>query len=77
MLIGIAIIVGVALIGNCYTWARILINIIISPRRRVQMIASKVDSISGMETVIQVSYHTDGQVIVYSKGAATLMTETT
>ena len=59
VLIGIAIIVGVALIGNCYTWARIIVNIIISPRRRVQMIANKVDSISGMETVIQVSHDAD------------------
>ena len=55
VLIGIGIIVGVALIGNCYTWARILYSIIISPRRRIHNIASKVDSISGMETVIQVS----------------------
>ena len=77
VLIGIAIIVGVALIGNCYTWARILVNIIISPRRRVQMIASKVDSISGMETVIQVSHDAlcTCRYMIYSKGAGTLMTE--
>ena len=55
ILIGIAIIIGVALIGNCYTWARMLVNIVISPRRRINMIANKIDSISGMETVIQVS----------------------
>ncbi len=55
VLIGIAIIIGITIIGNCYTWGRIIVNIIISPRRRIQKIANKINSLSGMEPVMQVT----------------------
>ena len=55
VVVGIAIIIGLALLGNCYTWGRIIVNIVISPRRRIQKIANKITSLSGMEPVMQVS----------------------
>ena len=44
-LIAIAVVVGVVLISNTYTWARMIVNLAVSPRRRVERIGSHMESL--------------------------------
>jgi ankyrin repeat-rich membrane spanning protein len=50
--IAILVVIGLAILGNIYTWSCMIINLAIPPRKRVQKIMSNTDSLK-MEGLIQ------------------------
>ena len=52
VLIAMTVIVAVAVLSNAYTWARMLVNLVIPAKRRVQKIAANIDTLK-MEGFMQ------------------------
>ena len=52
VLIAIAIVVGIAVVGNTYTWAQLTANLLMSPKRRLARIMSHLPAV-GIEGFLQ------------------------